>query len=96
MPFGVTLNEKDIVQDKYFVVMLSLLTWLNSVVLTPPACHPSCLDPGIFFYSVMLSLTAYSNTATWMENWSNCYLLDAGTDIFWCGFDSFVLVEQGK
>ena len=37
MPFSVTSDEKDIIQVKYPVVTLSLLTWLNSVVLTPPA-----------------------------------------------------------
>ena len=53
--------------------------------------HHPCLDLGIFFYSFMLSLTVYSDTATWMEDWSHCCLLDADTDVARWLFDSLVL-----
>lgn len=50
MPFSVTSDEKDIIQVKYPVVTLSLLTWLNSVVLTPSALA----SPLLGFWHLLL------------------------------------------
>lgn len=65
LPFRVTSDEADIIQGKYPVVTLSLITWLNWVVLTPPALA----SPLLGFWHLLLFFHVVLDCPQW-----HCYL----------------------